>query len=281
MKNVPHLIADELDQAILVELRGERLRDAIDGGQLGGAFPDFVLALIDEMIGAGVVERDGGVGGEVFEQAEVLLGVGVFLEALHAEHAQNTVLRDERQVDHRCGRLCGAAVFEDAVGVLVRRNVLLGFGDDVVDQHRLAVVDTPDGELILVSGAAGVGGVALPILDGQAIFDQVFLRPVEAHAEDAGVHDLVDALIELEQDGVQIQRSRDFLADLAEQLHGLVGLLEMVFLRGDFGGLGTNFLRAFGDRNFQGLGLRLQSFRFAARLFAFVIDHSLAGANGA
>ena len=63
-------------------------------------------------IGVGVVERDGGVGGEVFEQAEVLLGVGILLEALNAEHAEHALLRDERQIDHRCGRLRGGAVFE-------------------------------------------------------------------------------------------------------------------------------------------------------------------------
>ena len=170
------------------------------------------------MVGVGVVERDGGVGGEIFEQAEVLLGIGVLLEALNAEHAEHTILRDERQVDHRGGRLRGAAVFEDAPWRAGRKECTSGNSVvDVVDQNRLAVVDAPDGELILVVGAARVRGVALAVFDGQAVFDEVLLRPVEAHAEDAGIHDLVDALVELEQDGVEIERGGDLLADFAEQ----------------------------------------------------------------
>ncbi len=105
VEEVAHLVADKLDEAVLVELRGERLGDAVDGDQFGGALADLVLALVDDQVGVGVVERDGGVGGEVFEQAEVLLGVGVLLEALNAEHAEHALLRDEREIDHGGRRL--------------------------------------------------------------------------------------------------------------------------------------------------------------------------------
>ena len=58
----------------------------------------------------------------------MLLGVGILLEALNAEHAEHTVLRDQRQIDHRGGRLGGAAVFKRPARVLVGRNVLRIFG---------------------------------------------------------------------------------------------------------------------------------------------------------
>ena len=80
------------------------------------------------------------------------------------------------------------------------------------------MVDAPDGELVLVVGAPRVGSVALAVFDSQTVFDELFLRPVETHAEDAGIHDLVYALIELEEDCVEIERSGDLLADFAEQL---------------------------------------------------------------
>ena len=73
-----------------------------------------LLPFVDHPIGARVVQRDGGVGGQVFQQAKVLLGVSILLEALNAEHAQNALLRDEGQIDHRGGRLGHAAVFEFA-----------------------------------------------------------------------------------------------------------------------------------------------------------------------
>ena len=98
-------------------------RDAIDGDQFRRALADFVLALIDHLVSVGVVESDGGVGGQVFKQAEVLLGVGVLLEALNAEHAQHALLGNQRQIDHRGRRLRVAAVFERRRRVCVRGNV--------------------------------------------------------------------------------------------------------------------------------------------------------------
>ena len=124
MKQVAHLIADKLNQAVLIELRGECLGDAIDGDQFRGTFADFVLALVDDQVCVRIVERDGGVGGEVFKQAKMLLGVGILFEALNAEHAENTFLRDERQIDHRSGRLRHAAVDECPARVFVGGDVL-------------------------------------------------------------------------------------------------------------------------------------------------------------
>ena len=101
-------------------------------------------------VGAGVVERDGGIGGKVFEQVEVLLGVGILLEALNAEHAKDAILRDERKVDHRGGRLGGAAVFEREIPVLVGRNIFLVFRRDVVDETGLRLSIHQTAKLILV-----------------------------------------------------------------------------------------------------------------------------------
>ena len=55
VKQVSHLIADKLNQAVLIKLGGKRLGDAIDGDQLGGTFADLVLSLIDDQICARIV----------------------------------------------------------------------------------------------------------------------------------------------------------------------------------------------------------------------------------
>ena len=88
-------------------------------------------------------------------------------------------------------------------------------------------------------------------------------RPVEAYAENARIHNLVHALIELEQDRVQIERGGDLLADFAEQL-------DAVLLRGDFGGLGANLLGALVDGGFQCFRLGFKRLGFAPRLLALI-----------
>ena len=82
-EEVAHLIADKADEAVLVQLGGQRLAYAVDGHQLGGALADLVFALIDDEIGVGIIESDGGIGSKIFKQAQVLLGIGILLEALH------------------------------------------------------------------------------------------------------------------------------------------------------------------------------------------------------
>jgi hypothetical protein len=90
VEHVTHLVADELNETALVELCGQRLADAIDGDQFGGALAHLKLALIDHQVGVGIVERDRGVGREILKQAQVALGVSILFEALHGEHAQHT-----------------------------------------------------------------------------------------------------------------------------------------------------------------------------------------------
>lgn len=92
--------------------------------QFRGPFADFVLPLIDGQVRVRVVERDGGVGRQVFEQAQMPLRVRVLPETLDAEHAQNAFLRDKRQIDHRSRRLRNTAVFEHSARVRIRRDVL-------------------------------------------------------------------------------------------------------------------------------------------------------------
>jgi hypothetical protein len=96
----------------------------------------------------------------------------------------------------------------------------------------------------------------------------MLLRPVEANAEDARVHNLIHALIELEEDCVQVERSRDFAADLAEQL-------DRVLLRGNLRSLGANLLCALVDCGFERSGLGFKRFRFAKRLPALVAADQL------
>ena len=45
VKQVAHLVADQLDQPVFIQLRGQRLGNAVDRHQLRGALADFVLAL--------------------------------------------------------------------------------------------------------------------------------------------------------------------------------------------------------------------------------------------
>ena len=66
-----------------------------------------------------------------------------------------------------------------------------------------------------------------------------------------GVHDLVHALVELEQDGIEVERSGDLFADFAEQL-------DAVLLRRNLGSLRANLLRARVDRRFESLRLSFE-----------------------
>ena len=73
---------------------------------------NFELPLVDDLVGVGIVERDRGVGRKVFEQAQMLLGIGVLLEALNAKDAEDTILR-YRAEDRSWKQAAGpAAVFK-------------------------------------------------------------------------------------------------------------------------------------------------------------------------
>ena len=119
------------------------------------------------------------------------------------------------------------------------------------------MIDAPHRKLVLVLGAARVRRIALAVFDGEAVFDELLFGPVEADAEDAGVDDLVYALVELEEDGVEVERGGDLLADLAQQL-------DRILLRGDLSGLGANLLGAFVDRGFERFGLVFRALGFSA-----------------
>ena len=90
---VADLLADELDERVQVQLRGDGLADAIDRVELG----DSLAGLVDQ---AGVLERDAQAGGEGRQQAHVGVAEGVVtvqvlqrdapvdLAADHQGHAQ-------------------------------------------------------------------------------------------------------------------------------------------------------------------------------------------------
>ena len=157
--------------------------------------------------------------------------------------------------------------------MFVGGDVLREFRRDIVQQNGLAMVDTPDGKLIFVVGAARIRRVALAVFDGQAVFDELLLGPVEADAEDACIHDLVHALVELEQDGIEVERGGDLFADFAEQL-------DRVLLRGNLVGLGANLLRALVDRGFKSFGLGFERFRLAPSLFPLMAADQLPRGQG-
>ena len=81
------------------------------------------------------------------------------------------------------------------------------------------------------------GRVALALLDRQAVLDLVALGMVEADAEDIRVGELVDALVELAEDRVEVERGGDLAADLAQQLDLLLAFA--LGSRQRFGGLGA------------------------------------------
>ena len=74
------------------------------------------------------------------------------------------------------------------------------------------------GNWFLSDGVARVGRVALAFLDREPVLDLVPLGMVEAHAEHGGVGELVHALVEPEEDRVEVERGGDLLADVAQQL---------------------------------------------------------------
>ena len=74
----------------------------------------------------------------------------------------------------------------------------------------------------MVGRRPGVRRVALALLDRQAVLDLLFLRVIEPHAEHVGVGELIDALVELAEDRVEVERRGDLAADFAEQLDVLL-----------------------------------------------------------
>ena len=85
--------------------------------------PDLVLLLVELPVGVGVVERDGRVRRQALHHVQVMLGVGVLLEALDGDDAEHAVLGDERQVDQRLRLLRHRAVLERLARL--RRSVLM------------------------------------------------------------------------------------------------------------------------------------------------------------
>ena len=100
------------------------------------------------------------------------------------------------------------------------------------------MLDAPDRQLVrgrVVS--ARVRRVALALLDRQPVFDLLLLRVIEPDAEDVGVGELVDALVELAEDRVEVERRGDLAADLAQQLDVLLAFA--LGARQRFGRLGA------------------------------------------
>ena len=74
--------------------------------------PDLHLVLVQLPVRVGVVERDGRVRRQALHHVEVMLGVGVLLEALDRDDAEHAVLGEQRQVDERLRLLRHRAVLE-------------------------------------------------------------------------------------------------------------------------------------------------------------------------
>ena len=91
-ERLAHLLADELHQGRQVELRGDRLTDAVDDVELG----DPLAGLVDE---AGVLQRDAEAGGERREQADVAIAERVLaVQVLEGDHPPRLIAHDERGI---------------------------------------------------------------------------------------------------------------------------------------------------------------------------------------
>src|SRR6185503_5165367 len=134
----------------------------------------------------------------------MLLSVGILLEALNAEHAKHPLLRDQRQIDHGRRRLRLGAISESTARMSVFSNVFGSFRY-VVEQNRLAMIDTPNSQLVLVISAAGVWCITLPVFDCEAVLNDMPFGPVETDAENTCVSYLVYAFVKLEQNGFKIK----------------------------------------------------------------------------
>ena len=99
------------------------------------------------------------------------------------------------------------------------------------------MLDAPHRQLVGVGRVAGVRRVALALLDGQPVLDLLELGVVQADAEHVGVDQLVDPLVELAEDGLEVERGGELAADVAEQLDVLLALA--LGPGQDLGGLGA------------------------------------------
>src|SRR6266478_1580362 len=134
------------------------------------------------------------------------------------------------------------------------------------------MVDTPYRELIFVIRAPRIRGIALAVFNGEAVFNQMLLWPIQANAENTRVHNLVHALVELEQDRVQVERSSDLLADITQQFNA-------VLLCGDFDGLSTNLPGAVVHSGFKRFCLSFERLRLLTGLFTLMPDDETPGSE--
>ncbi len=82
--------------------------------------------------------------------------------------------------------------------------------------------DAPDRQLVGVAGVARVRGVALPVLDGEPVLDLMLLGVIQPDAEDVGVDELVDALVERAGDRIDVERRGELAANGGQPLDVLL-----------------------------------------------------------
>ena len=101
VEGLAHLLADELDQRVEVELRRERLADAVHRRQLA----DALARLLHE---PRVLERDGEAARQRRQEPLVVLVERVLaVDVLERDHAGRLAARDERDEQDRLGPLAG------------------------------------------------------------------------------------------------------------------------------------------------------------------------------
>ena len=99
LERLAHPLSDQLDQRVEIELRRERLADAVDRCELGHALPGLVHE-------PRVVERDAQAARERRQQALVRFGEGVRpVGVLERDDAGRATADDERDEERRADRL--------------------------------------------------------------------------------------------------------------------------------------------------------------------------------
>ena len=178
----------------------ERLPDAVDDGELGGAPP----RLVDQ---AGVLERHAEAPGE--RRQELLVGLGervLAVQVLDRDDARGLAADDERHPDSRLRRLpCSSR----RIAVLLVCEL-----DVLVDHQRLArlhhVAPKADQRDRLVREADAA-------LDRVGEAQQTCVRVVDADVDDLRVEDVAELVADEVVDGLQLELAGETLLDAVDE----------------------------------------------------------------
>ena len=186
------LLADELDQRVEVELRRERLADAVHRRELGHA----LTRLVEQ---ASVVERDAQAAGQGGQEPLVVLAERMrAVDVLERDDSGRAAADDERDEERRLDRLPAE---HERVAVALRH-----LGRDLRDHQRLArlhhvLAEADQRDRVLLEALAALDHVR----EGQKSAGLV----VDRDAHDLGVEDLLELVADEVVDRLRIELAGD------------------------------------------------------------------------